>query len=79
MGLRKYFKKYIEKHSAFFKGMGSLSLFPVNDSKPFWMNNNLTPEEQDALAIKSDWEAVGNDLREVTRKYGNSLTNKLNQ
>ena len=69
-------KEYLAKYSAFFRGMGSLSLFPNNSSKPYWMNNNLTPEEQDALAIKGDWEQVGNDLKIAMDNFEKSLPNE---
>ncbi len=32
----------------------------------------LTPQEADALAIYSDWQAVGDDMREVMMEYSNS-------
>jgi hypothetical protein len=70
-------KKYFEKYSAFFEGMKSLSLFPYNTSKPYWMNNNLTPQEQDALAIKGDWEEVGKDMRISMNNFKRELSNKL--
>ena len=56
-------KKYFIRYSAFFRGMGSLSLFPYNNYKQSWMRNDLTPQEQDALAIKGDWEKVGQDMK----------------
>jgi len=68
-------KKYFEKYSAFFEGMGSLSLFPNNNSKPYWMKDNLTPEEQDALAIRGDWEKVGEDMRISMGNFEKSLPN----
>jgi len=70
-------RKYFEKYSAFFEGMGSLSLFPNNNYKSYWMKNNLTPEEQDALAIKGDWEKVGKDLRISMNNFKKSLSNGL--
>lgn len=30
---------------------------------------NIAPEERDYNAIKSDWEAVGNDLRWAIKNY----------
>jgi len=77
MGLRKYFKRYFEKHSAFFEGMGSLSIFPNSVRKPYWMKEGLTPQEQDYLAMKGDWEAVGNDLGCAMNNFKKSLANKL--
>jgi len=68
-------KKYFEKYSAFFEGMGSLSFFPYNNSKPYWMRKDLTPQEQDTLAIRGDWEKVGEDLRISMDKYEESLPN----
>jgi len=46
-----------------YKKIGKINLFgPTYHTKFYWMNNNLTPQEQDNLAIKGEWEAVGNDL-----------------
>ncbi len=73
--LKECFKKYLERHSAFFDGMGSFSLFPSR-RLPYWMKNNLTPEEQDALAIRGDWEQVRGDLRIAMEKYEASLSNE---
>lgn len=82
-GIRKYFTRLRDYFnspkvsSAFIKGMGSLSLFPNNNYKPYWMKDNLTPQEQDALAIRGDWEKVGKDLRNATNNYKKSLSNRL--
>jgi hypothetical protein len=69
MGLN--LKKYFEKHSAFFKGMGSI--LDIGGGyyrpKPPWMDNDLTPSEQDSLAIKGDWEKVGGDLEKAINKF----------
>jgi len=70
-------KKYFEKYSSFLEGMGSLSFFPNNNSKPYWMNNNLTPQEQDALAIRGDWEKVGEDMKSSMNNFKKSLYNRL--
>lgn len=32
-------------------------------------NENATPEEADAKAVKSDWYATGNDMRAAMKKY----------
>lgn len=70
-------RKYFEEHTQFFDGIGSLSLFPNNNYKPYWMNNNLTPQEQDALAIKGDWEKVGSDFKISMDNFKKSLSHKL--
>ena len=77
MKLREYFKS--SKFKSFIKGMGSVidltgSYFSY---RPYWMRKDLTPREQDALAIKGDWEAVGNDLRKAIENTKKSLANKL--
>lgn len=33
-------------------------------------NHSVTPEQADAIAMRADWEAVGQDLREATRQFG---------
>ncbi len=73
MGLN--IKKYFEKYASFFEGMGSLRLFGGPSYKPPWMKDGLTPQEQDALAIRRDWEKVGEDLRISMAKYEESLSN----
>jgi len=74
MGLREYFKTH-PKVSAFIEGMGSLRLFGGPSYKPYWMKDNLTPQEQDALAIRGDWEKVGEDLRISMDNFEKSLPN----
>lgn len=68
MGLRSYFERNFEKYSAFFEGLGSLNIWGYY-SKPPWINNNLTPSEQDALAIKGDWEKIGGDLEKAINHF----------
>lgn len=75
MGLREYLKS--SGFKSFIEGMGSLSLFPDNNYKPYWMKDNLTPQEQDALAIRGDWEAVGKDMRISMNNFKKSLFNKF--
>jgi hypothetical protein len=75
--MRLSLRKYFENYSAFFRGIGGLSIFSDNNYKPYRMKNNLTPEEQDALAIKGDWEAVGNDMRISMDKSKKTLSNRL--
>jgi len=77
-------KKYFEKYSAFLEGMGSLSFFPNNNSKPYWMRKDLTPQEQDALAqeqdaltMKGDWEKVGENMKNSINYLKKSLYDKL--
>ena len=70
-------KKYFEKYSNFFEGIGSLDIFGGSSYKPYWMKDNLTPQEQDALAIKGDWEKVGDDLRISMNNFKKSLSNRL--
>ena len=52
------------------KGVASIggSLGPKN---PY---EGLKPEDVDAKALRSDWEAVGNDIRTATRKFQESIT-----
>jgi len=77
MKLKEYFKS--SKFKNFIIGMGSI--FDITGSyfsyKPSWMREDLTPQEQDALAIRGDWEAIGNDLRKAIEKTKKSLANKL--
>ena len=77
MGLKEYFKS--SKCLSFIKGIGGIidttGAYFLN--KPYWMREDLTPQEQDALALRGDWEAVGNDLRYAMEKYKKSLSNKL--
>jgi hypothetical protein len=70
-------RKYFEKYANFFEGMGSLSLFPNNNYKLYWMKDNLTPQEQDALAINGDWEEVGSDFKISMDNFKKSLSHKL--
>jgi len=69
LNIRKYFTNFV-------RGMGSLNIMGYN-FKPYWMKDNLTPQEQDALAIKRDWEKVGEDLRISMDNFKKSLSNKL--
>ncbi|MEK6833806.1 MAG: hypothetical protein AABY32_07220 [Nanoarchaeota archaeon] len=75
--IREYLQRASDKYSAFFRGMGSLSIFPNNNYKPSWIKNNLTPNEQDYLAIQGDWEKVGDDMRISMNNFKKSLSNKL--
>ena len=74
--IKEYFKKYFGKNSAFFRGMGSLNIWGYY-SKPPWMKDGLTHSEQDAMAIRGDWEKVGEDLRISMDNFKKSLSNKL--
>lgn len=62
----------------FIKGMGSiLNLAGSSSYRFYWMRKDLTPQEQDTLALRGDWEAVGNDLRHAINKHKKSLLSKL--
>ncbi|MCX6750565.1 MAG: hypothetical protein NTZ83_03845 [Candidatus Pacearchaeota archaeon] len=66
--IRDYLNRHTEKYSAFFEGMGSLNILGYY-SKPTWMKDDLTPEQQDALAIRGDWEKVGVDLEKAINDF----------
>jgi hypothetical protein len=40
-------------------------------------NSGLTPEQSDYLVIRSDWEAVGNDLRSAIGAFDKTLPPEL--
>ncbi len=61
----------------FIKGMGSIINMAGSFYRSYWMRKDLTPQEQDTLALRGDWEAVGNDLRCAIIKHKKSLDNKL--
>jgi hypothetical protein len=47
-----------------YKKIGKINLFtPVYHTKFYWMKDNLTPQEQDALVLKENWKVVGNNLK----------------
>lgn len=64
--IRAYFERISQKYSAFLDGMGGLEMWGYY-SKPSWMKEGLTPEQQDALAIRGDWENVGGDLEKSVK------------
>ena len=45
--------------------------------KNYWMRKDLTPQQQDTLALRRDWEFVGSDLRYAINKHKKSLLSKL--
>jgi len=74
MGLKKYFSG--SGFLNFIKGMGSI----IDMTGTYFISEAYsmrTPQEQDALALRGDWEAVGNDLRHAMDKHKKSLLNKL--
>lgn len=50
---------------SFTRGMGSIG----NLSGAFLHKKYKSPEEADAVAIKSDWEMVGEDLKWAIEEY----------
>ncbi len=63
-------RDYFEKHSSFFRGIAQINPFgDYYHRLPSWMDNNLTPEQQDYLAIKRDWENIGRDLEKSIEKF----------
>jgi len=75
MEIREYFKGFFSKD--FIKGVGSILNLAGSSYRFYWMRKDLTPQEQDILALKKDWEAVGNDLRYAIDKHERSLSNKV--
>jgi len=61
----------------FIKGMGSIINMAGSSYKNYWMRKDLTPQQQDTLALRRDWESVGNDLRDAMNKHKKSLLSKL--
>jgi len=61
----------------FIKGMGSIINMAGSSYKNYWMRKDLTPQQQDTLALRRDWESVGNDLRYAISKHKKSLSSKL--
>ncbi len=76
MRIINYFKEFFSKD--FIKGMGSVLDIAGSGSfyyRNHFMNKDLIPQEQDALAIKNVWETiVGEDSRGTSKK---SLVTKL--
>ncbi len=63
-------REYFEKQSSFFKGLSQINPFGNYSPRlPSWMDNRLTPEQQDYLAIKKDWEKVGSDLEKSIKQF----------
>lgn len=61
-------REYFERHSSFFRSIASINIAGIYQPKlPSWMDSNLTPQEQDYLAIKRDWEKVGGDLEKAMK------------
>lgn len=63
-------REYFERHSNFFKGLASINISGIYQHQlPSWMDSNLTPQEQDYIAIKKDWEKVGSDLEKSMKEF----------
>ena len=65
----------------FLEGMASLSIFenlPSYELDDIYSNENLTPQQKDAIALKSDWEKAGQDIKKATEDfYKENIENKL--
>lgn len=59
-----------EAFISFIKGVSSFG----GGYRPRSPYEGLKPEDADADALRSDWEAVGNDIRSATRKFQESIT-----
>lgn len=72
MGIKEYFKNLTSKD--FIKGMGSILNMAGSYQSKYDYNQG---QKQDTLALRRDWEAVGNDLRCAMNKHKKSLLSKL--
>ena len=63
------------KFSSFLKGIGRILDFsgPSIDDYDFLQRPTETPEEADARALRSDWEAVGKDMQTAIDKFEKEL------
>ena len=57
----------------FMTGMGSVFNIPGNYYQFNWSDSD---EEADEKAIRSDWKAVGNYIREATNQYNKNNESK---
>ncbi len=61
-------REYFERQSNFLRSITKINIFGIYQPQlPSWMDSNLTPQEQDYLAIKRDWEKVGSDLEKAMK------------
>lgn len=60
---------YLLNKQTFLRGIASIT----NIGGTVLFNESKTPEEADARAISSDWEAVGNDMFGALNEYARSL------
>jgi len=68
MNMASRIREYFERHYSFLKGLASIGVSGIYQPKlPSWMKEGLTPQEQDYLATKGDWEKVGSDLEKATK------------
>jgi hypothetical protein len=70
-------RKYFERNFPLLNGIASINIFGnYYHNKPYWMKDNLTPQEQDELAIRGDWEKVGQDMKNTISYLKKSITQK---
>lgn len=60
------------KNRASFLG-GVISLIDINKSIKDSYNTDKTEKEADVNSLKSDWEAVGQDMYNAIERYGESV------
>ena len=74
----KYFKSlgksFVQGGYSIAEGMSKLNLFPPKRTLQDLLEQY--PFEDDYGSIKSDWEAVGNDIRKAMNDYSKNLDQK---
>lgn len=60
----KYYSDFLFARDGFITGVGSIIDFGATLSE---FNYSLTPEMADRIAIRSDWEAVGDSIRKAAK------------
>ena len=68
-----YRNDFLFSMPSFFKGMGSVLNIGGSYSD---FNLPANPQKVDAKAIKSDWDIIGQDFRDVINEYESSLDNE---
>ena len=64
---------YLFAKPSFIEGYGRL--FDVGGSLNSY-NESTTAEEADLTALRTDWKAIGLDIKKATEKYEQSITAK---
>jgi len=56
--------------SAFVSGMGrAIDIGATLNARGLYSDSNISPEEADFIALKSDWQKVGDDLISAIKEY----------